>query len=180
MLGETEDKRRRGQQRIRWLDSITDSSDMYLSQLQETVEDKEAWCAAVHGVKKSQTRHRNWTTTICWMEREDREEALVVTHSLQGALISVFTVPLCAHSATSPFAICLAHSTKTLYSCSLLHVHLSLPCHGGHCEVGSYFIPALPDTGRFAKLFPWINLENNSWNSITTCLVAWLLLCHMW
>ena len=62
-VGETEGKRRRGRQRIRWLDSITDSSDLNLSQLQETVEDRKAWCAAVHGVKKSQTRLRNWIPT---------------------------------------------------------------------------------------------------------------------
>ena len=59
MLGKIEGKRRRGQQRMKSLDSITDSVDMNLSKLQETVEDREAWCAAVHGVKKSQTRLRN-------------------------------------------------------------------------------------------------------------------------
>ena len=55
MLGKTEGKRGRGQQRIRWLDSIIHSMDMNLSQLQEIVEDRGAWHAAVHGVRKSQT-----------------------------------------------------------------------------------------------------------------------------
>ena len=59
MLGKTEGRKRRGQQRIRWLDSITDSMDMNLRKLRETVEDRGAWQAIVHGFTKSWTRFSN-------------------------------------------------------------------------------------------------------------------------
>ena len=65
MLGKIEGRRRRGRQRMRWLDSITDSVDMSLSKLQETVKEREAQCAVVHGVAKSQTG-LNRHTHVCW------------------------------------------------------------------------------------------------------------------
>ena len=80
MLGKIEGRRRRGWQRIRWLDGITDSMDMSLSKLRELVMDREAWHAAVHGIVKNRTRLRDWIETE-EINKLDNFLSIIITNS---------------------------------------------------------------------------------------------------
>ena len=115
MLARIEDKRRRRKQRIRWLDSVTNSMDMNLSKLREIVKDRQIWHVAVHGVTKSQTWLSNWTTELMSIKLMNT----LLTYICRAFLISIKQYPVSCLSIcfTEAFSINFA---RNIVDCSLV------------------------------------------------------------
>ena len=145
MLGKTEGRRKRGQQRMRWLDGITDLKDMTLSRLQELMMDREAWCATVHGVTKSWTQLSDWTELLT---RSSVHQFLGLDPLLLGSHVFYFAL-LCSFCwRIFSKSILRKHKRWTLHPCMSEYVFI-LPLF----QIGSWLIIEFQEWVRSNEFF---------------------------
>ena len=158
MLGGIGDRRRRGRQRMRWLDGITDSMDMSLSELRELVMDREAWHAAIHGVAKSRTRLRDWTE-LNWGSKRLRNEVmiLIIHHChyywLYKTLSPGYFLKYVSLTSQSRYALPLMNTQK---SCNILILLL--------CKSAIIVIWYMGIIGWFGLINKLFNIVNGNMN----------------